>query len=321
MLGTIDNRATACSESLSKIVVSTLWHAGVAMYDMCSSVGTIGGIDVSAASGNPARWVVSISLPLPCGSDGSVYVFEESVTGPTLVMAVEKNGYATVGEARGGGPALLSPPDARGRYFLVATEWVPRCGPGIFRHLIVRALAPAASPEKANPLLEWEKTVRDDGLDIRTSRDGFTVTVLDSDSIDFPRSRNLIRAYQRVAGHFVRVQPFAAEARDYPVEWASLPWPEASQLCVNGRRSELESWHRRFEETFKAKDEDAISFEEIRNTHARRTVATFACKTESKDRPSCKSLPREIDFRLVKDGEGWLIESIGDAAPNQRPGP
>jgi len=313
VLASVENRATACGESLSRSILSLLKGAGVVMYDPSNPVGSLGGIDVGAASGKPARWVVSISFPLPCQDDGSVYVFEEGARGPELAMVVERNEYDEVGEAQGSGSARLSPVDRHGHYFLVVTDWVPRCGPGTYRGFRIRVFEPGSSPEEPRLSFEWEKSTLSDDLDVHTETDGFAVSVLDTDSIDFPRARDVVRAYKRSGGRFVRVQPYADKPRDFPVEWTSLPWNEASKLCVHGSHAEFESWHERFNATFASifDDQDAVTFDRERpGRDARRTSVTFRCDTDAPDRRVCKRLPTLVTFELVKDGRGWLIESI-----------
>jgi hypothetical protein len=120
------------------------------------------------------------------------------------------------------------------------------------------------------------------------------------------------------------VQPFADEPRDFPAEWTSLPWEEASKLCVPGKAPNLESWHRRFNETFGAilTDRDRVTFEkEAPRANAGRTSITFACSTDAQGRHVCKRLPAQITFGLVKDGKGWLIESISDGSATKRASP
>lgn len=61
----------------------------------------LGAASVCLAVSCGGPWIASTVFMLPCWSDGSVYVFEESARGPVLAMAIETNGYTKIGDAQG----------------------------------------------------------------------------------------------------------------------------------------------------------------------------------------------------------------------------
>lgn len=88
LLASMPKRATACGTALAESIQSTVNGYLQHREENGDKIGGFG-VGLQTAAGAPARWISTVSFGIPCGSDTSVYVFEEREKGPVLEMAVE----------------------------------------------------------------------------------------------------------------------------------------------------------------------------------------------------------------------------------------
>jgi hypothetical protein len=235
-----------CEESLSHAALASLTRLGVAVGAFDDPLGTVVGLRVTTASTvvGARRWLVTLSLGVPCGADEQLYVLTEGPRGVELAISVASPDFLEITGAQDAIVAALSPGDSPGGAFLVTAHAEPWCSSGL-RNMRVRALAfpgPRAVPDV---LFEGRAAARlDDSLaQVDASSDGFSVRFVSWATIGPGRTRPHVWTYRRSGARFVRVAPRVQDPSDLPDEWLRLPWAEAK--LFSGEGTALETWHAR----------------------------------------------------------------------------
>ncbi|HEY5961918.1 MAG TPA: hypothetical protein VIV60_35410 [Polyangiaceae bacterium] len=298
-----------CDGSITQRIIAILKSSGVTMSDESAEVGALAVQIELVDAVPPRRWFVALAFTLPCGDDGSVYVFEQNDKETTLAIAVESNGYSSLRQAQLGAVGKLSPIDPAGRWFLVTTHGQAWCT-STWLGLRYRVFERGPTFDHPVLLLDERSTANwngDGGAEIQTSADGFSLRFVSWDRMSGDITRPHIRKYLRKGSHFERVQPFVARARDLPDEWVQLPWSSASALCASGTQGTLRQWHQRLASAVKT---EPIVFEkQTPDTDAARMQVTFACK-------GCRLLADQFTFALVMHDAGHRIASITSNYPS-----
>ena len=280
MLGTLEKRAVGCGSALAATIESAI-NGAIDQGAKESDEATGPCILLQGANVSPPKWVAWIGQWKPCDrSSHKPYVFEETRAGVSLLLAVDIGPTYTDG-------ARVSP-----WHTLIFRGFSP--GPSLDRPRLVFA-------DRVTAL--WSE---DDDIGITGTKEGFAIRFWSSTLLDEGRPREHVRSYRRHDGQFDRVQPFVAQARDLPDEWLRLPWSGARRLCASGRQVELKPWHARIT-TAIGRHEQGYPFmvleAESADLAAARSWVTFKC-----DR--CKDLPAHIHFEMIRDGNGYLIDSV-----------
>jgi hypothetical protein len=195
---------------------------------------------------SPNLLIVSTQLWLPCGAkdpDTTIYVFEGGARQFKLVLATDSDFEPTLGEQDEGMQYRISPPDDRGKWFLVVAHEPPKsCG---WQEAVLRykALRPGNDPHKPEVILA-EREVLGNGPDISyqlsVAEDWFEITERKPRKFD-KAPGNVILRYDVNGKRAQRVAPLAETAEDFLDQWAQLPWEEARRWAKEG--ASLEGLH------------------------------------------------------------------------------
>lgn len=292
-------------------VTKAFLAAGVAMQSAESRApqqthGTIVEVEVARPAGHPTKLGVVVTLSLPCGSDGSLYVLEERPgLAPGVILAVEASGYTSIS---GGNLALtyrLSLPDDHGGFFAVVATSSPWCT-SAWRGIDYGVYVPGPTPETPRRIFhQSDGAYLSNALcDIEAGRDDFQVSYTSWTTFRDDVMRGHVRHYVRRGGSFERAQPVAAEPIDLPQEWVSMPWPEARRYVAGPNPDALRPWHEvlaRSRREFGAKL--AVESEDASAGTAR---LSLTCK-------GCKALPGKLLLDVRRDGAGWAMEAVTPA--------
>ena len=270
------------------------------------SIGRLERIEVERPAGHPEKLGVVITLSLPCGSDGSLYVLQEQARGaPSVLLAAEASGYSTI---RGGQLALtyrLSLPDERGGWFAVVATSMPWCS-SAWRGISYGVFVPGPSPDAPRRVLhQGDSAYLGDRLaDLETGRDDFEVDYTTWDRFGDDVMRSAVHHYARRLGAFVRVQPVAPGPIDLPKEWVAMPWDEARRFTAGQSPDALRAWHDKLVRGEKAERAKLAVRSEDQAAGSARLSLTCA---------GCKTLPAELFIDVRQDGPGWVMVAVSPA--------
>jgi hypothetical protein len=293
---------------LSIQVRKALLEAGAAMQDPDSRggqqpIGSVVGVEVQRPDGHPTKLGVVLTLSLPCGSDGSLYVLEAKPGSvPAVAMAVEANGYSSIREGQLALTWRLSLPDERGNWFAVVASSSSWCS-SMWRGIHYRVLVPGDSAEAPRLVLSERDSARI-GMELctlETGRDDFAVHYYAWTQFSDDVVRPYVHRYVRRGAGFERTQPIVERPIDLPGEWARMPWAEARRFVPGAGADALEKWHDRLQRG-ERKDSGKLSVVS-EDTATGRTRFELTCS-------ACKVLPGRVIVDVRKDGAGWAIESI-----------
>jgi hypothetical protein len=290
--------------ALSKAVHQAFEAADALPWDSSQSFGGLAAIQVRRLPHHPDRFGAVLTVGLSCGSDGSLSLYERTRRGMRVAVTAESNDYASIQKGRLSLVYGVSPPDARGRYFVVTAHGRPWCS-SLWRGLHYHVLEPGPHPSRPRRLLQKEASARHDSGEpgfIETTRTGFTIRFYSWHNLATEVIRTHVRRYERRGARFVRVQPFAAEPRDLADEWLSLPWSQASRLTHPTARARLAAVHARLVAAERA-DYAPSNITVDPGSTAGRPVLRFSC-------PTCTSLPKRLAFHATADGDGYVLTDV-----------
>lgn len=209
-----------------------------------------------------ARRLVSITarFAIKCGTDTMLLVFSPSGGSWKEVLRWESPPYNTVAGAFESFQYGISPADASGRWYAVATKIDPWCSStwSTIRFVVMRP-----APGAPTILLSRSDSIwwgGDDIGELVVNRSEFDLRFHSYDIDADLHDRLYIRHYQVTDDRVTRVQPVAASPRDFVEEWIVSPWTEASQWSSPQRLDEL----RRMHEQLQPLDVGGFSFEAAR---------------------------------------------------------
>jgi hypothetical protein len=269
-------------------------------------IGMIDGIEVERPAGHPNKLAVVITLSLPCGSDGSLYVLQEQPSGaPSVVLAAEANGYTSI---TGGQLALthrLSLPDEHGGWFAVVASSKPWCS-SAWRGIDYGVFVPGASADAPRRILHEQDSayLGNELCSIEAGRDDLEVSYTAWDRFGDDVTRPYVHHYVRRLGALVRAQPVVSRPIDLPKEWTAMPWEEARRFTAPQSAGALRPWHAKLLHADRAEPAHlAVASEDAAKGTVRLSLTCDKCKT----------LPAELLIDVRKDGPGWVMEAVTPA--------
>jgi hypothetical protein len=196
---------------------------------------------------DPGILIVSTQLWIPCGSsdpDAALYVFQGSAREWQLAMAADTDFDSGNASRQGGMQYRLSPPSAKGAWFLAVARTPPSCrsAPAELRYEILR---PGRSADEPNILFSDSEPIYqkfDPPFRLRTETDWFAVTCGKLRKLDGEPGLSISR-YMISAQQARRVQPLALTPEDFLDEWALLSWDKAAPWSNESRQPDLRDWH------------------------------------------------------------------------------
>jgi hypothetical protein len=270
------------------------------------SIGTVEGIEVDRPAGHPDKLALVIALSLPCGSDGSLYVLQEQARGaPSVLMAVEANGYTSITAGQLALTYRLSRPDERGGWFAVVARSKPWCS-SAWRGIDYGVYLTGASAEAPRRVLHEQDSayLGNELCSIETGPDHLEVSYTAWDRFGDDVTRPYVHRYERRLGAFVRAQPIVSRPIDLPKEWVAMPWDEARRFVSGSSPDTLRPWHEKLRRADRA---ERAHLAVASQDEAKGTVRlSFTCD-------KCKTLPAELFIDVRKDGPGWVMEAVTPA--------
>ena len=204
----------------TKVLATVIAKAGLAYRpDAPAACGGTGDVRVEAVAGHPELRAVVVSLQVPAGADEALYLFERHGVAWRLAIALEAPTFTDGRQAREGLQYAVSPTDADGRWFVVATwgiPWPTSCWNSL--HFV--AVRPGNDPEHPVELGSGSRSdyrCMDQRVRIETSPTGFALAYWGWHEAEPGSSRVHIEQYV-VDGHQLRQgPPTAATADGFPV--------------------------------------------------------------------------------------------------------
>jgi hypothetical protein len=195
----------------------------------------------------PGILIVSPQLWIPCGGgdpDSVIYVFQGNARHWDLVLSTDSDFDAQDQRDESGIQYAISPPDSRGKWFLVLARVPPSCSG---RDDVVRYEVLDPGPKAAEPtvlLTHQEKLVGDFNppflLDVH--EDWFAITEGKLRRLDRGLGVTISR-YQVRENQVQRIAPLALTPQDFLDQWVQLPWADASQWSKGPSGDALKEWH------------------------------------------------------------------------------
>jgi hypothetical protein len=190
--------------------------------------GSLVAFEVSRVDGHPDMLAVVATLAIKCGSDSMLMLYRRTPSGWSEAMVRRSAPYREVKGGWGDLRFAVSPPDARGKWFVATVSTTPWCT-SAWQGLSYQLARPGPAPERPDVFFRGKGTIylgNESDLVVKAEREAFELrhdgSSLDSDIL----IRRHVRRYA-VAAEVRRVQPVAETVRDFVDEWISSPWAEA----------------------------------------------------------------------------------------------
>ena len=246
--------ATASSDQLRKSVLASLTSAGVTVDDpdqpQESTVPTQTwgrlSIHLERVLGHKELVAATIGTSIPCGTDGALYIFEQTGTVWNLALTHEAPAYTKLSDAFGALDFAISPQAANGWYVMTASI-APSCTQGWrqMRYAILRKGSDSERPK----ILFTNSTKLYEGWDqywkLKADADVAQIAWPSLFKLD---GSILIRAHverYQVSGDAVnRTQPVALYPEDFVDEWAQQPWDRAKEWVAPEALADAEAIHK-----------------------------------------------------------------------------
>jgi len=288
--------------------------------DDVHTFGSINDLDITRPRGHPDLLAATTNVSVHCGTDGSLYLFRRVGARWRLVLAEEANDYEDVSGAQGRFDFRVSPPDARGRFFVVTADVNPWCT-SFWQALRFRVLRVGTDAYRPRVVSRGE-----DGIYLGTALEGFRLySTASTFTLRFDGAQDLdpgllvrphVLKFSVVGNSTVRVAPVAFSPQDFADEWLHMPWEEAARWSEPSRLSELKRWHEALNAPGKGFYADEILFVQPCGRRAREWqigVASFADDAAAR-------VPAKLYFTVAREGGALIMRGVGDARPPGCPG-
>jgi hypothetical protein len=196
---------------------------------------------------DPDVLIASTQLWIPCGSsdpDSTVYVFQGRARQWELKLAADAD-FESPGATQASGVLYqLSPPDAKGEWYLAIAHAPPSCrlGPTNLRYKILR---PGESADKPRILFDHRERLEQDfdpPFRLKVEMDWFALTRGKERKLDGENGVSIAR-YEVDGEQVNRIHPLALRPEDFLDEWVQLSWTDASRWSKESLQSDLQVWH------------------------------------------------------------------------------
>jgi hypothetical protein len=195
----------------------------------------------------PNLLIVSPQLWIPCGSsdpDSAVYVFQGKARQWKLVLAADAD-FDSPGASQGTGLQYeLSPPDAKGGWFLAIANAPPSCR-WTSANLHYRILRPGTSADKPRILFDRLDPLDlkfNPPFDLKMETDWFALTRGKVRKLDGEQGVSVAR-YEVDGEKVRRIHPLGLKPEDFIDEWVQLNWDDAKRWSNESLQPDLQSWH------------------------------------------------------------------------------
>jgi hypothetical protein len=287
-----------------------------------NAYGEISQIRFDAKPGyDPGILVASTQLWVPCGStdpDTAIYVFQGSAREWKLVLATEADFDAADQRQQNGLQYELSPPDARGSWYLAVVQAPPACGPtpmpASLRYKIMR---PGQSSDDPRIILERREQLNEKfrpPFRLEVDEDWFAVTRGKARRLDGEPGVSIAR-YQVIGDEMTRMQPLALTPEDFLDEWVQLDWSEAAH--ASSQIPDLQVWHSKL----RALAYDSVEFEFVQACREQGSADKTWLAGLWVDRKLNPTIENERLYIVVSDKHhAFFVDSVSTTHPPGCPG-
>jgi hypothetical protein len=195
----------------------------------------------------PDLLIVSPQLWIPCGSsdpDSAIYVFQGRARRWELVLAADAD-FDSPGATQASGIQYeLSPPDAKGGWYLAIAHAPPSCrrAKANLRYKILRQGRSADEPRVLFDHRDPLDQKFDPPFRLQAEMDWFALTKGKQRKLDAEHGVSVAR-YEINSERVRRIHPLALRPEDFLDEWVQLSWDEASRWSNNSLQTNLQGWH------------------------------------------------------------------------------
>jgi hypothetical protein len=217
----------------------------------------------------PGILVVSTQLWIPCGNtdpDSAVYVFQGIARKWQLVLSAESDFDPAGADEETGMQYRISPPDARGEWFMAIAHLPPSCRMDRTR-LRFKVLRPSVNPDKPDVVLAQRDKIYpqfDPAFRVDVETDWFAITEGKIRKLDGEPGVSVLR-YQLSGNHVQRMPPLALIPEDFLDQWVQMSWDDARTWTKAAPDTALQEWHG----TLSSLEADSV---EIESAHLCRTT-------------------------------------------------
>jgi hypothetical protein len=188
---------------------------------------------------------ITARFGIACGEDAMLMIFERRMNGWYEVLRSQSAPYKSVAGGWWSFDYAISPPDAAGKWFVVAKNIAPWCSStwSEIRYAVLRPSASAAEPRrifaKADSI--WWGSERFG--EIKIGVQDFDLRFRAESMDDGVHNREWIRRYSVIGDAVRRIAPLAASPRDFADEWIASSWSEAAPWTSPAASVRLERVH------------------------------------------------------------------------------
>jgi len=303
-------------------VLAALKREGVTMGrpkdDDVHTYGSVISVNIFRPQGYAELIAATTTVSVQCGEDTSLYLFRREGKRWRLALADESNDYEKVSGARERFDFRVSPPDARGDFFVVAADVNPWCTSAwqLMRYRVMRVGDDAYSPRVLRS--------GEEGIYLGTELEGFRLTAdastftLRFDSSQSLDPGRLIRPHVlkfKVSNDSVeRVAPVALKPEDFADEWTQIKWDEAARWSEPSKLSELKRWH----DTLNPDGKGFMGSEILFVQPCGKPASVWQVGVESYiDDENRARVPPKLYFTIARDGAGFRMRGVSDARPSE----
>jgi hypothetical protein len=301
--------------ALGREGVSTGWPK-----DDVHTFGSITNVEVTRPRDHPNLLAVVTTVSVHCGEDSSLYLFRRERGRWKLVLAEEANGYEDVSGAQGRFGFRVSPPDARGRFFVVTANVNPWCT-SFWQALRYRVLRVGGDAYDPRVVLRGEEVIY-----LGTALEGYRLGVTaNTFTLRFDGYQNLdpgigtrthILKFAVAGDRAARVAPVALKPEDFSDEWLQMKWEEAARWSDPSRLADLKRWHAALNPSGKGFDGEEILFVQP----CRKAAREWRIGVASRAGEGAANVPPKLYFTVAREGGAFIMRGVADKRPPGCPG-
>jgi hypothetical protein len=297
-------------------VLAALAREGVGVGEPPDDVHTFGSVypvELTRPRGHDDLLALTVTLSVHCGSDSSLYLFRREGARWRLVLADEADGYEDVTGAQGRFGFVVSPPDSRGRFFVVAADVNPWCT-SFWQRVRYRVMRVGVDAYDPRSIARGEETIylgtALEGFRLAATSRTFTLRFDAGQSLDPGRlTRAHVLKFEVTGGRAERIAPLAFKPEEFADEWAQLKWDEAERWSEPSRLAELGGWHARLNREGEGFSGSEILFVRPCGGAGR----SWLVGVESyRDEGDTRTPPR-VYFNVSREGGAFIMRAVGDS--------
>jgi len=331
---TLNEHSSSSPDTLHKLIIADLKKAGIETMNQFQRDGyyTADGDDFGnlydVTVRQPARhsdlMAVVTNLTIPCGSDASLNLYRRNGAAWQLILVEESNSYKDISGGQGSFQFAVSPPDAEGNWYVVATDVNPWCSSN-WQQLRYKVLRPGEDANHPVVLLDEHTSIylgTEQPYRLNLNPHGFELHIVAAQGLDDSiLTREHVRNYDVSGKRVTRTPPLALVPEDFLDEWVAMKWDDASTWASGADVEKLQHWHDRLSRESTAKIDTEFDFVQPCKASEKTAKWQIGLQLEGSgehDLPG--DLPTELFFTIAKHEDAFYVESVDKERPPGCPG-